>query len=233
LLPKTKHPIFETILPSTGKPVAFRQMLVRDEKILLMAKASEEESDIYRAVKQVVNNCLFEVDIDTLTTFDIEFLFIKIRAISIDNIVELAFIDRGDEEEYEFRVDLDDVKVIFPEGIDTIIKTSEDTAIKLRYPPATLFDDEKASGTGNEVYEWIASRCIESIFDGDEIYKAEECSDDELLNYILDLDTKSYKKVKDFLSNLPKLEYIINYTNKEGTPRELALITLTDFFTLR
>jgi len=206
-------------------------MLVRDEKILLIAKASAEQADIYRAVKQVVNNCIFDVSIDKLTTFDIEYMFIKIRSASIGNTVELSFKDLEDQEEYNFIVDLDEVYMVYPEDVDAIVKLSDTMALKLRYPPATLFDDEKA--IGDNAYEWIASKCIDTVLDGDDVYSTEDSTEEELLDYIMSLDTKSYNKVKSFIANMPRLEYIISYTNKHETVRKLALTTLTDFFTLR
>lgn len=234
-LPKTKHPLFEANIPSTNKPVTFRQMLVRDEKILLIAKASEDDNDIYRAVKQVVNNCIFDVDVDNLTTFDIEWLFLKIRSASIGSVVTLTYLDREDEEEYSFNVDLETVVINWPEfteGNGSLVKIDENTAMQMRYPPSSLLDDEEAL-EGDHAYEYIASRCIQKIFDGDETYVAEDYTKEELVTYILDLDTKSYGKVKDFIASTPHLFYEIEYQNKMGTERKITLTTLTDFFTLR
>lgn len=231
-LPKTSHPLFEIKLPSSGKDVLYRQMLVKDEKILLLAKASEDDNDIYRAVKQVVNNCLFEVNIDNLTTFDIEYIFLKLRSISIGNVVDLSFIDKEDDQRYDFEVDLDDVDILYPENTSQIVSLSDDVSIKLRYPPSSLFDDAKALNS-DDAYEWIASKCIETIFDQDEIYTPDDCTDEELLEYINNLDTKSYGEIKKFISDMPRLNYVIEYENSKGTPRKISLTTLTDFFTLR
>lgn len=232
-LPKTSHPLFEMTLPSTNKDILFRQMLVKDEKILLMAKASEDDNDIYRAVKQVVNNCLVEVNVDSLTTFDIEYAFLKIRSMSIGNIVELAFIDKEDEQKYTFEVDLDDVDILYPENVSQVINIGDSTAIKLRYPPASLFDDANALKGNDDAYEWIASKCIEAIYEDNEVYPAEDSTEEELLEYINNLDTKSYREIKKFISEMPRLNYVIEYNNSKETPRKISLTTLTDFFTLR
>lgn len=232
-LPKTKYPLFETVLPSTEKMITFRQMIVSDEKILLIAKSSEDEADIFRAVKQVVNNCIFDANIDSFTTFDIEWLFMRIRAVSIGDKIELTFNDLEDDQEYKFDVDLNDIVIKYPEGIDSMVRVSEDQAVKLRYPPASLFDEEKAMGGGEDSYEYIASRCIEKIFDEDETYLATDSTEEELFEYIRGLDLKSYQKVKDFIASTPHLYYQIEYKNNAGTERNLSLTTLTDFFTLR
>lgn len=231
-LPKLKYPIFEIKLPSTGNKLLYRQMLVEDEKILLTAKASEEPSDIFRAVKQVVNNCLIdEVDIDSFTTFDIEYLFIKFRAVSIGNVIEVTYRDTADESEYKFFVELDEVEVTFPDGADKMIKISDDAGVLMKYPSAALFDDQNSMMTGKDGYEYLAASCIDVIYDGDEIYPAAESTIEERLEYVQSMTTKDYAQVKSFLNNLPRLQYHIEYENKEGVRRKLELNTLTDFFT--
>lgn len=231
-LPKTKHPLFETKLPSSGKNIVYRQMLVSDEKILLMAKASEDETDIYRAVKQVVNNCIFENDIDSFTTFDLEWLFLKIRSSSIGDTIQLAYIE-GEDEEYTFTIDLNDVEIKYPEGVENLVKINDDQALKLRYPPASLFDEAEAMSGDTDSYEYIAARCIEMIFDEDETYPAEDTPIEELVQFVHGLTTKAYAGVKEFISSTPHLYYLVEYKTKGGEDRKIALTTLTDFFTLR
>lgn len=235
MLPKTRHPIFETTLPSTKKRVNYRQMLVRDEKILLIAKESEDESDIYRAVKQVVNNCMFDTNIDKLTTFDIEYMFLKIRSVSISNVIEIKFRDMEDETDYNFTINLDDVNIVYPDSVEQNIKLETDegeVVVKLRYPPASLYESNEAINS-DSAYEFIASKCLDSIYSGDEVTSFSDYSEKELIDFIYDLDTKSYQAVKDFISNMPRLNYVIEYTNSNGTERKIVLTSLTDFFTLR
>lgn len=232
-LPKTKHPLFDANIPSTKKLVWFRQMLVADEKILLLAKASGDDADINRAVKQVVNNCLQDSTIDSLTTFDIEYMFLKIRSVSIGSEIELSFQDKEDDREYNFVVNLDDVEIKWPELVNNTVKVDDTQAISLRYPPASLLDDKLASEQSKDAYEFIASKCIDKIFDGDEVYEAADSTDEELLEYIHQLPIKPYNEVRSFLSSTPHLFYEIQYTNEKGSDRKIPLTTLTDFFTLR
>jgi hypothetical protein len=231
-LPKIKHPIFETKIPSTGAKLLYRQMLVQDEKILLTAKASEEASDIFRAVKQVVNNCILDdLDIDSLATFDIEYLFIKFRAVSIGNVIDVTYKDKGDDGEYKFHIDLDEVEVQFPENIDKLIKINDDAGVLMKYPPASLFDSENSLMTGKDGYEYLAASCIDTIFDGDDVYPAAESTIEERVEYIQSLTAKTYADVKKFLNEMPRLQYHIEYENSLGVARKLELNTLTDFFT--
>jgi hypothetical protein len=238
MLPKTKYPLFEATLPSNNKTVYYRQMLVKDEKILLIAKSSEDSSDINRAIKQVVNNCLTDdVNVDSLTTFDIEFMFIKIRAVSIGNEIELAFIDSEDNKEYKFTVDLDKIAIKWPEELSekerNLIIINDDLGFSLQYPPSSLFDDKLASELSKDAYEFIAAKCINKIFEKEEVYSATDYSMDELLEFIENLDIKSYNKVRKFLASTPHLFYEIEYTNEKGTARKIPLTTLTDFFTFQ
>jgi hypothetical protein len=231
-LPKTKHPLFDATLPSNQKKVHYRQMIVSDEKILLMAKASDDESGINRAVKQVVNNCLMDSDVDNLTTFDIEYLFVKIRSSSIGNEIELGFKDAEDDKEYKFTVDLDKVEVKWPAGESgSMIKIDEKTALTMRFPPASLFDETLAAEYSKDAYEFIAAQCIDKIFEDDDIYECSDYTPEELLEWVKDLPIKPYNEIRNFLASTPHLFYEIEYTNEKGTARKIPLTTLTDFFT--
>jgi hypothetical protein len=240
-LPKTKYPLFEATLPSTKKKIMYRQMLVSDEKILLMAKSGEDEADINRAVKQVVNNCVTD-SIEKFTTFDIEYLFVKIRAVSIGNVIEVGFIDKEDEKEYDFSIDLNEIEVNFPEpniheedtppGLITTGEGDDKIGIALRYPPAELFDEQLAASKSEDAEWFVASKCIDKIFEADDVHLADDYTTEELVDFIKNLDTKTYDKIKKFIGSTPHLSYTIKYTNSKGTEREIALTTLTDFFTL-
>jgi len=229
-LPKAKFATFETQIPSTKQKIQYRQFQVAEEKILLMAKSSEDEGDIFKAIKQIVNNCVLDdIDIDELCTFDIEYMFIKIRAVSVGNVIELTF-QEGDGT-YKFFVDLDEVKVTFPDNTTNIVQITEDQGIELRYPPASLFDSRNTVMTGVDAYEYLAAKSIVKIFDGDEVFLAKDCSEQELLSFINTLDSASYQSVKKFLSSIPRIQHTVEYTDRTGVQRKLELNTLTDFFT--
>ena len=144
-LPKTKHPLFDIKIPSTGKPVSFRPFLVKEEKLLLMAKASEDPTDIFKAIKQVINNCAMDkgFDIDKLAIFDLEYVFIRLRAISVNNIVKVSYRDNEDDKIYDFEINLNTVEVVFPEKISKNIKISDTIGMTMKYPPASIFDDKE------------------------------------------------------------------------------------------
>ena len=233
-LPKIEHPIFKIKIPSTKKEVSFRPFLVKEEKILLIAKSSEQENDILLAIKQVVNNCcLEELDIDKLSLFDVEYLFLKIRAQSVNNIVSVTYRDNEDNTDYDFDIDLNNVTVVFPLNQEKIIKLTETSGIVMKYPEASLYEDKEFLNSGEEAFYQLVLRCIEKFYDADNVYETKNYTMQEISDYIDNLDVKTFDKVREFIVDQPKLNYTIDYKNKLGNIRKIELTSLTDFFTLR
>lgn len=235
-LPRIDMPIFELNLPSTGVVCKYRPITTKEEKLLLMAKEGGERGDILAAVKQIVNNCLLEPKdvIDDLALFDLEYLYIRIRAASISNKLKLSFRDNEDEETREFTIDLDKVEVTFPEKDRRIIPVNKKIKIEMRYPPASIYDDKKfLEMSGEKVYGELAVRCIARVNDGGNVsYDWKTGKIDELTSWIDELPLEVYTHMKDFFLNLPHLKHEIKYNNKNGTERLIVLTTLNDFFFL-
>jgi len=233
-LPKIKHPIHEYTIPSTRKKELFRPFLVREEKILLIAKASGDQADILRAVKQVVNNCAINkaFDIDKIAIFDVEYLFLRLRAVSINNMVKVSYIDNEDKEVYDFEIDLSKVEVKFPENIDQIIKVNDKITIVMKHPPASLFDDKDFTNSGDNAFYELIVRCIDKIYEDDDVYNPADYSKEEIEDFLNDLDIDVFEKIQIFMSEMPKLYYRIEYKNKNEKDRVIELTSLADFFTL-
>ncbi len=235
-LPKISHPLFDVTIPSNNKTIKIRPMLVKEEKILLIAKSGGDPRDALTAVKQVVNNCILDdkINVDTLTTFDIEYLFLKIRAYSISNVSKVAYIDAEDDETYEFEVNLDDVIVKFPEDIDKKVKVNDDITVMMKYAPAALMTDEDFTKTDiNKYFDMLIAYCVDKIYEGDEEFDLKDISKEELQKYLEEeFDPVSYDKMRKFVVNMPRLHYEINYTNSKGTERKILMTSLVDFFTL-
>jgi hypothetical protein len=233
-LPKIEHPIFKIKIPSTKREVRFRPFLVKEEKILLIAKTSEQENDILLAIKQVVNNCaLDELNIDKISLFDVEYLFLRIRAQSVNNIVSVTYRDNEDNMDYDFDIDLNNVTVNFPLNQEKTIKLTETSGIVMKYPEASLYEDKDFMNSGEEAFYQLVLRCIEKFYDADNVYDTKNYTMNEISDYVDNLDVKTFDKVRDFILNQPKLNYIIEYKNKLGNKRKIELTSLTDFFTLR
>lgn len=235
-LPKISHPLIEIKVPSTKKTYTFRPMLVKEEKILMIAKSSDDEKDMLSAVKQVVNNCFIDdVDIDKFTLFDIEYLFLKLRAYSVNNIVTLYFKDLEDDKEYKFDVDLLEIEVKFPENISNKVEITNKTGIVLKYPSSRLYDDKEFLDTESydDMYNKLLISAIDKVYDENTVYKSDDYKSEELVEFLNDLPIVSYNKMREFVDNSPKIEKILEYKDANGKEKKIYLNTLNDFFQLR
>jgi hypothetical protein len=235
-LPKIMHPVFDILVPSLKTKMKFRQFLVREEKLLLVAKTSNDENDILGAVKQVVQNCAEDpnFDVDKLSIFDLEYVFLKLRSLSVNNVVKLSYRDFEDNKVYEFDVNLDDVTITEPGAIENKIPVADNIGIIMRYPSASLYSDKKfLSMPSQEAPVDLVIRCIDKVYDADNVYDAKTYTYDQLIDFIDNLDVKSFDKLTAFLTSAPKLSYTIRYKNSLGNDRSIELSALNDFFTLR
>lgn len=235
-LPKIQHPTFTTEIPSTKKSVRYRPFTTREEKVLLIAKQSDDESDTMGAIKQVVNNCILneDFDVDRLTIFDLEFLFIKIRIVSVSNLAPVSYKDHGDNIVYDFDVDLDKVEVIWPSDKPPTISLGEGMSMTLKWPTADLYTDAALlSSEGPEALERLVAKCISKIYASDQVYDPSTYTTEEVIDFIDDIDSKAFDEVRKFFDQMPRLRYVIEYTNSKGDDRKIELSALTDFFQFR
>lgn len=233
MLPKTKHPLFEVEVPSTKKKVKMRPLLVKEEKILLMAKESKDDTLILNSIKQVVQNCLSDkIDVEDMTIYDLEFLFLRLRASSVSNIATIMIIDKEDRTRRDVPVDLFDVKIKEPENPVSNTVKFNDITIVLRYPRVSLYEKISSMDETN-MGQVLIAHCIDKIFDGDQVFNPRNEKDDELFDFIDNLPVPVYKQIEDYVSNPPVLYYQIQYKNANGEDRLHELKTLDDFFILR
>lgn len=233
-LPKISHPTFNVVVPSTDTKVRMRPFLVREEKILLLAQTSEDPADISDAIKQVINNCAIDdVDVDQLTTFDLEYLFLKLRAKSVGNIIDLKYTDPMDDKVYDIVVDLDDVEMLINPEHTTKIEITKNSGLMLRYPKADMAADLKNIQTEVDLLFSIIKYCIEKVYDEDNVYNMADFSEEDIDEFVNELNVDTFQKVQKFFETMPRLHYEAKYKTKEGDERSVVLKTLTDFFTLR
>lgn len=234
-LPKISQPLFNVVIPSSKKKISIRPMLVKEEKILLIARESGEDGDILKSIKQVVNNCIVDdgIDVEKMAIFDLEYVFIRIRSVSVSNISKVSYRDNEDEKIYDFEVDLDKVKVVFPEKTEKKIVINETAGVLLKYPDASLYTDKNFLGkTESEIFETLIMNCIDKIYDGDEMFFPKDFSAEELRDFLENLDLETFTKFREFTNNIPKVEYVIEYKNSLGNDKKIVLSSLNDFFTL-
>lgn len=233
-LPKISYPIYELVLPSTKETIKYRPFLVKEEKILLSAQVSGEPEDVVNSIRQVINNCLIteDVNIDSLTTFDLEYLFIKIRSKSVNNIINLTYKDLEDEKRYDVEIDLDMVEIKEDPNHSKNIKITNELGIIMKYPGADLATSVKTIESEMDIFFEVLKGCIESVYDSEKVYGAKDFTEDELEEFIQSLDVNTFKKIQDFFNTMPKLYYEVKYINSLGNERVIPLTTLNDFFSL-
>lgn len=233
-LPVPTHPIFSLTLPSTKQVVEYRPFLVREEKVLLIAQASEDQADIVRAIKQVVSNCIIDpsIDVDKFTTFDLEYFFIKLRAKSVQNIINLSYRDAEDGKVYDVEVDLNDVEVKESEGATKKVEITSSSGIILKYPQINLMSAVEKIDDPVDFNFAIMQACIDVVYDGDNVHKTSDFTRDEVRDYLDSLSVPTYQAIQAFIEAMPRLEHTVSYTNSNGKKVDITLKSLTDFFTL-
>jgi len=234
-LPKLGYPTYELELPSTGKTIKYRPFLVKEEKVLLLALESQDEKQVINAVKDLIKNCVISrIKVEELPSFDLEYLFLKIRAASIGETIVMNVTCLDDNEtEVEAVININEVEVFKPEGHDPKIMFDEESGIVMRYPSMKQFVEreflQKEMKT-EEVYEFIADS-IDQIFQGEEVYDSGTTTKKEFREFVDSLTTKQFEKIQQFYTTSPKLRHIFTVVNpKTGKDSEYTIEGLQNFF---
>jgi len=226
------------VLPSTGKKIKYRPFLVREEKILIMAMESEEMSEITNAIVQILGDCIISKDVrvESLATFDIEYLFLNVRAKSVGETVDISVTCPDDNEtKVDMTIAIDDIKIQKTRGHKNIIKLDDELSMKLRYPSLEQFVENnfevsEGSSDVNQSLSMINS-CIEMIYNEEESWEASDCSKKELDEFIEQLNTKQFKQIENFFTTMPKLSHKVIVKNpKTKVESEIVLEGLASFF---
>ena len=234
-LPKLGYPTYELELPSNGKTVKYRPFLVKEEKVLLLALESQDEKQVIGAVKDLIKNCVISrIKVDTLPSFDLEYLFLKIRAASIGEMVTLTVTCLDDNEtKAESEINLNDVEIFKPEGHDKKIMFEDGMGIVMKYPSMQQFIErefiQKDMKT-EDVYDFIAES-IDQIFDDEEVYDSSTTTKKEFRTFVDGLTTKQFEKIQQFYITAPKLRHNFTVVNPNtGKESEYTLEGLQSFF---
>ena len=235
-LPILETPSYEMTLPSADVKVKFRPFLVKEEKILLQALESEDQKQIINALKEIVSTCTFGVlNVNELPTFDLEYVFLQIRAKSVGEIAKLKVLCPDDKTTYgDVDVDLTKIEVQVDDKHTNkiIIDENKKIGIIMKYPtlgsvdPSTDFTKEQT----NKVFALIANS-IYQIFEGDKVYLTSDYTKDEINKFIESLSAKAFTEIQNFYSTMPKLTHEIEVENpKTKVKSKVILQGLTDFF---
>ena len=237
MLPKIATPTYELELPSTEQTIKFRPFLVKEEKLLVIALESEDTKQITNAIKTVIKNCIETkgIKVETLPTFDIEYLFLNIRAKSVGEEIEVNIICPDDEEtSVSVKINVDDIKVQTNEDHTNKIKLDDTLMMEMKYPSLEQFIKNNFDISNNSAidqsFELVAS-CVNKIYNEDEVWAAADVTKKELMDFLDQMNTSQFKQIEKFFETMPKLSHTIKVKNPNTeVESDVVLEGLSSFF---
>jgi len=242
MLPKIDVPVYETKLISNGKTIKYRPFLVKEQKIFLMASQSEDVKDMINAIKQVLKNCVLndDVDIDSLPVFDLEYLFLQLRARSVNEVVNLKYTcnnpvkdDAGNEKPCGGSVSVD-VNILEIEPTknpehDNKISLSENLGICMKYPTFEIL--EKLNSKEDVDFLSVIASCIDYIYDKENVYYAKDADPAELNEFIESMQQADVEKIQTFFETMPKITKDFDFKCKKcGYEEHIEIEGMQSFF---
>jgi len=222
ILPKLDTPTYELNLISTGKPVRYRPFLVKEQKMFLMSAESEDIKELITTIRNVLKNCLLdEVDVDNLPSFDLEYLFMNLRARSVEEVVNLKYKcnnnvknEEGEEKKcnhiVEFDVNILEIEPTTYDNHTDKIQINEKVGIRLKYPTFEMFQKYDNLDQSEAMLQVLVD-CIDYIYDEEQMYYSKDSTRKELEEFIDNLQQKDLEKFKDFFNTMPELKKDLNF----------------------
>ena len=229
-LPEIATPTYTLTIPSTKKKVKYRPFLVKEQKILILAMENEDQEQILDAITNTIKACLItKLDMATLALFDIEYLFLQIRARSISEEIEMRVTCADDgETTVDVKFMVDDVKVNFPKGHTNIIELSDNLTIEMQYPDLDYFAKINFMDEKVDEYELVA-KCIKRVYVGEDDFTSDSL--DESKAWVEGLTNNQFEKIQQFFETMPTLRHVLKVKNpKTKVTNEVVLEGLSDFF---
>ena len=235
-LPRINVPEYSLVVPSTDEEIKFRPFLVKEEKLLLMAQETGDEMSLYNAIKNLIKNCCFEkVDTDNLPLFDIEYIFLQIRAKSVGEVAQIQITCPDDEVTIvPTDVDLTKIKVQMGDDHNARIQLTDDIGLLMTYPNlATVLTmqnkDEETSGA-DAMFKMI-QECMYQIWQGEETFDAMDYSDKDKKDFLENLNHEQFEKIQQFFETMPQVKHEVEVTNpKTGVISKVMLEGMNSFF---
>ena len=229
-LPEIATPIYTLTLPSTKKKIKYRPFLVKEQKLLILAMENEDQEQILDAITNTIQTCLLtKIDVKDMALFDIEYLFMQIRARSISEEVELKVTCQDDgETTVDIKFMVDDIKVEFPKGHTNIIKLTDDLTVEMKYPDIDYFTKINFMEQTPDEYELVA-KCIKRVYVGEDDYTSDSLEESKA--WVEGLTNQQFEKIQQFFETMPTLRHVLKVKNpKTKVVNEVVLEGLSDFF---
>ena len=229
-LPKLNAPTHTLVLPSSGEEVKFRPLLVKEQKLLLMAQQSEDTKQISDSMVSVISNCT-GLDATNLPTFDVEYIFLKIRGKSVGDIVELNLICPDDGVTQVFtKIDLNEVEVQISEDHKSEIQITDQIKLVMTYPTLSIASEQGFSTESIDSVFNLLQTCIKEIHSGDEVFHKIDMKTEEITEFVESLNTEQFNSVIAYFDTMPKLRHVVEVTNpKTGVTSEILLEGMESF----
>ena len=230
-LPKLETKTYTLTLPSTGEDIKFRPFLVKEQKILMMAQESKNDSELVDAMSQLISDCTFEkVNPKTCPMFDAEYIFLKLRAKSVGEVANIEVTCPDDNKtKVKVSVNLDEIECNMVDDHSNIVNITDTVKIVFNYPLLNSFKDVKSTNKAVALFEMI-SECIQEIHYGEDVYNKIDVSKKEIEEFLDSLDSQQFLKISDFFETMPKLRYPVEVTNpKTNVKGEVILEGLQSF----
>ena len=231
-LPKIATPTYELEIPSSKEKLTYRPFLVKEEKLLLLAMETEQEADMLNAIKQIINNCTFEkVNVEGLPLFDIEYIFLNVRAKSVGEVINLKLLCEDDGETYaDVEINIDDIGVDFQDNHSTDIKLNDDVTVIMSYPQYDMMTGTADTNNTKFVFS-IIRKSVAQIVDGETIHERADFTDKELDEFIESLNTKQFADIQNFFETMPRLRHDVKFKNpKTKKVNKVTLEGMQSFF---
>ena len=232
-LPTMDLPTYDLVIPSNKKKIKFRPFLVKEEKILLMALETDDEKNIKDAVFELLKACITtRIKLENLASFDLEYIFLNIRAVSVGEIVQMNITCQDDNEtQVKYNLNLTDVNVIFPEGHDNKVMLTDTLGVIMKYPTFDGFVQGQFSENKEFDVIKVISESIDQIFEGEEVYDESTTSKKEFLQFVESLTNSQLEKIQAFFETAPRLEHSFKVTNPNTkVESDYTLRGLASFF---
>ena len=234
-LPKLDVPIYEMTVPSTDEKIKYRPFLIKEEKILLIAMESGESEDVIQAVKQIVAECTFnKIKLGDAPMFDVEYMFLNIRAKSVGEISKLRVLCQDDKKTYaNVEVDLSEIQVQVDDSHTNKIELTDEMGVIMKYPTIDSFSTAGISDINAENMLDVIVTCIEQIYDkkGEEVYDSKDSTKKELMDFVEQMNTTQFQEVQAFFDSMPKLRHEVTVVNPKTKKENIVTLSgLNDFF---
>ena len=231
-LPTIATPTFELKLPSSGKKITYRPFLVKEEKVLILALETGDTKDITRAIKDTLKACVKTrgVKIDQLPTFDIEYLFLNIRAKSVGETVKVLVTCPDDmETQVPVEIDIESIQVQKSDDHTVDIEIDDQYKLRMKYPSLEQFVNNNFTFTEEDDVFAMVATCVDLVYDEETAY--DDFTEKEMIKFLEQFNSSQFRRIESFFDTMPKLSHTITVTNPNtGVENEVVLEGLSSFF---